>query len=212
MVRGVKTRLIALHGFTQNGAVLRGVLAPLMTELEARVELVCPDGPQHCSDESIARMQRMWGLDRLAPPYLSWWNATDDGRVYRGWEESRAQLAALAAEGPFGLLGFSQGAMVATALAALAAHGQLPAPRFAILVAGRAPRADQFQPLLAQPLPTPSLHVWGERDQLVLQVAKQLVDQFTPEQREVVTWPGPHAIPTRGEAGQAIARFIARHG
>ena len=49
------------------------------------------------------------GARAAPPPYLSWWNATDDGRVYRGWDESRAQLAALAAQGPFGVLGFSQG-------------------------------------------------------------------------------------------------------
>jgi pimeloyl-ACP methyl ester carboxylesterase len=208
----MKTRLIALHGFTQNAAVLRASLEPLLAELGARVDLVCPDGPQHCSDESIERMQRMWGLDRRAPPYLSWWNATDDGRVYRGWDESRAQLAALAAEGPFGVLGFSQGAMVATAIAALAAHGEFPVPKFAILVAGRAPRADDLRARLEQPLPMPSLHVWGERDTMVHAVAQQLVEHFAPEQREVVTWPGPHAIPTRGEAAQAIVRFVERHG
>jgi predicted esterase len=207
----MKTRLIALHGFTQNGSLLRDHLAPLLPELDASVELVCPDGSEVCSEESVERMHRMWGLDRRPPPYLSWWNATDDGREYRGWEQSRAQLAALAAGQPFGVLGFSQGAMVATAIAALGAHGQFPAPRFAILVAGRAPRSDDLRPLLDRPLPYPSLHVWGERDRLVLEPATALVEQFTPEQREVVTWPGPHAIPTRGPAAESIAAFIKRH-
>ena len=121
------------------------------------------------------------------------------------------QLAALAAEGPFGVLGFSQGAMVATAIAALAEHGEFPMPKFAILVAGRAPRADDLRARLEQPFRMPSLHVWGERDKLVLEPAQQLVQHFAPEQREVGRWPGPHAIPTRGEAAETIVSSWQRY-
>ena len=207
----MKTRLIAVHGFTQNGAQLRAHLAPLMAELDPVVELACPDGPQPCSEESVERMHRMWGLERRPPPYLSWWNATDDGREYRGWDESRRLLAALASDGPYGLLGFSQGSMVVTALAGLAEHGELPAPRFAILIAGRAPRADALRAVLDRPLRVPSLHIWGERDKLVHEVAAQLVEHFDPDQRQVEIWPGPHAIPTRGPAADAIVGWVKRH-
>ncbi len=207
----MKTRLIALHGFTQNGAVLRASLEPLLPEIEPEVDLDCPDAPHACSEETVERMQRAWGLDRLAPPHLYWWNATDDGRVYRGWDESRAQIAALASEGPFGLLGFSQGAGVAAALAALAAHGQFPVPRFVALIAGRTPRSDDLKPLFAQPLRVPSLHVWGERDHLAKATAPLMMEQFAAEDREAIAWPGPHTVPTRGEAAAAIVKFVQRH-
>ncbi|HEX2670277.1 MAG TPA: hypothetical protein VHM25_05365, partial [Polyangiaceae bacterium] len=125
------------------------------------------------------------------------------------WDETRALVGeALDRYAPASILGFSQGAILAGAVAALSCAGQLPPVRSAVLIAGRKPRAAQLQAAFAQPIALPSLHVWGERDTLTGQYCEELVECFSAPQREVVRWPGGHVVPTRGPAHEAIVRFI----
>jgi pimeloyl-ACP methyl ester carboxylesterase len=203
-------KLVALHGMSMNGSVMRSRLDFVQRALPA-LEIVAPDAPHVCPDETVERLYAVWKEPRLEPPYLRWFDASDDGHEYRGWEATRDFLRTRVAAGPIGLIGFSQGAILATAIAALAAHGEMPAVRFAILIAGRTPRADVLQPYLQQPIALPSLHVWGEKDNLVGDSSRLLVDSFVPMQREVATWPGQHSIPKSGPASDAIVAFIARH-
>ena len=205
------TRLICLHGFTQNGAVMRARIDKLLTRLLEPPEWLCPDAPHACSQNTVDRLYAAWNLERQSPPYLCWWDATDDGRLYRGWETTRERLTELCrADEPPLLLGFSQGATVAASLAALSAKGEFPTLSGVVLVAGRMPRSDALQPLFAPALAIPSLHVWGERDAMTKEGSAQLVERFDAAQRQVVTWLGPHALPVRGEAAQAIVDFIQR--
>jgi predicted esterase len=211
MLRAMTT-LLALHGYTQNGALLRAALAPLLPRLPPQLVLRCPDGPVECAPQSVDRMFAMLGGPRPPGPYRSWWNATDDGREYRGWEQTRELLRSeLQAAGAVGVLGFSQGGMLAAALAALAAHGELPAIEFAIVVAGQQPRAQLMQPWFAQPIAIPSLHVWGERDVRSAPGSRALVQRFEPSHARTATWPGPHVIPTHGPGADAIVEFIAAY-
>jgi len=204
------TSLVALHGYTQNGASIRAALAPIQARLP-ELTLICPDGPHTCSPDSVARLHA--NGREPPPPHRSWWDASDDGRVYRGWDSTREQLGnALATSGATGVLGFSQGAMLASIVAALCARGELATIRFVILIAGRAPRADVMQPFFAQPITLPSLHVWGQRDHFTAPASEALVQRFDPATREVAVWPGAHVIPARGTAADAIVDFIHRHG
>jgi pimeloyl-ACP methyl ester carboxylesterase len=208
----MSTTLLALHGFTQNGSQFRSHLEPLAKRLPMDITLVCPDAPNVCSEGGVERLYGLTGALRLPPPHLCWWDASDDGRIYRGWETSLERLRELAKNaGPIGVLGFSQGAGVAAALAALAGAGEFPEIAFVILVAGRVPRADVLQPWFASPLRIPSLHVWGEQDAFAEALSPLLVECFEPGVREQVRWPGPHILPTRGPAADAILTFIGRH-
>ena len=211
MLRAMTT-LLALHGFTQNGELLRAALAPLVARLPQELMLRCPDGPVECAPASVDRMHTALGGPRPPGPYRSWWNATDDGREYRGWEQTRElmQRELQAADGA-GVLGFSQGGMLAAALAALAARGELPAIKFAILVAGQQPRAQLMQAWFSQPIAVPSLHVWGERDLRSAPGSRALAQRFDPSTARTVIWPGPHVIPTHGPASDAIVEFIRGH-
>ncbi|HYQ00564.1 MAG TPA: alpha/beta fold hydrolase [Polyangiaceae bacterium] len=203
--------LLVLHGYTMNGAVMREALEPLATALEPKVRLVCLDAPHTCSTAMVERLYRGMRPSQL-PPHLYWWNASDDGLEYNGWEETRALVSeALERHAPASILGFSQGAIVAAAVAALCARGELPPVTAAVLVAGRKPRAAVFQAAFAEPIALPSLHVWGERDTLTGQYCEELVECFSAPQREVVRWPGGHVLPTRGPAHEAIVRFVANH-
>lgn len=208
----MSTTLIALHGFTQHGALMQRALEPLAARLPERVRLECPDAPNACAQSSVDRMHRLLGGARQEPPYLCWFDATDDGREYRGLDATKKLLAERieARGGRAGLLGFSQGAICAASLAALSAHGRFPKLDFVILVAGRLPRSDEVAPLLDVPIAIPSLHVLGERDPIAKGHVQALAERFAEASRELVLWPGPHVVPTRGEGGDAIVRFIER--
>ena len=204
-------KLLVLHGFSQNGAVLCKHLAPLTAQLDPRLHYAFPNAPHACSDASITRLRPMLGPG-VEAPYLCWWNATDDGQLYRGWEESLSLLRShVSSDEPFGLLGFSQGAIAAAVLTALAERAQLALPRFVVLVAGRIPRASALKPLFAPQLSTPSLHVWGERDVMAAAHAPELAETFIPESRQLVRWDGPHVLPTFGPGADAIVSFVRKH-
>jgi pimeloyl-ACP methyl ester carboxylesterase len=204
-------RLVCLHGFTQNGQQLAGQLAGIAARLPRDVELICPDAPHACAPASVSRLAAMFRMDPPPPPHCCWWDASDDGSEYRGWEVTREQLRTLCDRpGRVGLLGFSQGAIASTALAALHEHALFPRLDFAILIAGRRPRATVLAPLMAAPLRLPSLHVWGERDAGAAQACPALVETFDAQSRQVITWPGPHTVPERGPAADAIVSFIER--
>jgi pimeloyl-ACP methyl ester carboxylesterase len=206
--------LICLHGFTQNGRLFAEQLAGISERAPQDVRWVLPDAPHRCKPESVAQLAAAFRMPEPPPPHLCWWNASDDGAEYRGWEATREQLRELCTrrddQSRVGVLGFSQGAIAATALAALHAHGELPALDFAILIAGRLPRAAALSPYLQQPIALPSLHVWGERDSGAVLASPTLAEAFLPSQREIVTWRGPHAVPQRGAAADAIVNWIAR--
>jgi predicted esterase len=205
------TTLIVLHGFTQNGTQLGSHLAPLLTRLPASLTVRTPDAPHPCSEAGLKRLASMLGSDGWPAPHLCWWDATDDGSVYRGFEQSRDLIAGLVHEapGPVGLLGFSQGAILTAALGALSARGEFPALQFVAMVAGRKPRAAALAPLFDAPLLLPSLHVWGSRDAFSAHV-QTLVECFAPAQREEVCWDGPHLVPTYGPGADAIVDFLTR--
>jgi hypothetical protein len=200
------------HGFSMNGAVMRDHLGELTERIPAGYEVIYASAPHACPEESVQRLYGAWGTERLPGPYLRWWDATDDGREYRGWDETRAYVQGLLEQYPdAGILGFSQGAILSAAVAALSAGGALPRVAFAILVAGRKPRSDVVVPFFEHPVAVQSLHVWGEADPLALGSA-ELSEGFAAETREVVKWPGSHRVPARGPAADALVRFLEARG
>jgi pimeloyl-ACP methyl ester carboxylesterase len=204
------TKLIVLHGYTMNAAVMRRHMGGLVERLEHEVELEFIDAPHPCSEDTVNWLYSIWKTARLAPPHYKWFESVDDGREYQGWEQTRERVQNAMAGGNVGFLGFSQGAIVSTALAALAEHGQAPPVQSVILIAGRAPRSEILKPLLQKPLRTPSLHVWGTADTMAATTAEELSTRFDPKTREVVVWNGDHRVPTRGEAADAIVEFVKK--
>jgi hypothetical protein len=209
--------IVGLHGFTLNGAVMRAGMQELMAAVEVDpggrlARWTFPDGPHACAPATVRRMESLFGGRTSPPPHRGWWDASDEGRIYDGWEASRALLGPLlVGSTPVGLVGFSQGAVLAAALAALAERGEFPALRFVVLVAGHVPSAEILRPLFERPLGLPSLHVWGEKDQGMAPLSAALADCFLPACRETSVWSGPHVIPTRGPGAQAIVKFLRRH-
>jgi len=204
--------LLVFHGFTMNGEVMRAALDPLAAALDPQVRLVCLNAPHKCSEATVERMYRGASAASLSPPHLCWWNASDDGLDYQGWQETRKLVSeALHRYAPASVMGFSQGGILAAAVAALSRIGELPAIHAAVLIAGRKPRAAPLQAAFMEPVAVPSLHVWGERDTLTRHYSEELVDCFSAREREVIRWPGGHTVPTDGPAFEAITRFVLEH-
>jgi hypothetical protein len=189
---------------------LHAHLGPLAARLPATLELQVPDGTRSCSPASLARLAPMLGRDN-PEPHLCWWDATDDGSEYRGYEASREHLHMLLSRAarPRGILGFSQGAGLAAIACALAAQGAFPVLDFAVLVAGRKPRATALVPLFDTSVALPCLHVMGTRDPS-LPYSERLASCFTPELCEIARWDGPHVLPTYGQGADAIVDFVTR--
>jgi predicted esterase len=209
----VRPLLLALHGYTSHGAAMRTALAPLGLERFADVEY--PDAPHLCSPESL---ERVYPGDsrRPPPPHLNWCRADDQGRVYEGWSATLAMLRARlerarAAGQRAALFGFSQGAMVSATLAALAARAEVPPLQFVVLIAGSVPRALELAPLFHPAVAVRSLHVWGTRDTVTGAFSPLLAERFAASEREIITWRGPHVVPTTGPAAAGIVAFVRQH-
>ncbi len=211
----MKPRLLALHGFTLNGAVMRRQMGTLGRRLEEIADVEYLDAPHTSAPEDVARLYARWDVSRADPPHLHWWNASGDGRDYVGWEETRALLAEKLEPRrrgeKVGVIGFSQGAIVCAAAAALSTSGDLPTLHFAIPLAGAPPRAVGFGPHFVEPIEVPSLHVWGTEDWLMGDAPARLVQCFEANDRHVVTFSGAHTIPRRGEAADRIVEFVDAH-
>ncbi len=191
-----------------NAAGLRFMLADLEPRLDGVVDFAYPDAPHTASEDSVAGLASLLGGFRPKPPNLEWWNASGDGATYRGWDVTKERLAVEVARFPsVALLGFSQGAAVAAALAAASERGQFPALRFVVLVAGFAARAIDIAALFSEPLVTPSLHVFGDADPFAKH-APALLECFAPETRQELRWPGRHVIPVSGAPADTLVEFI----
>lgn len=107
-------RILVLHGFRQNARIISRALKKLTTSLR-------PHGVHFHFAESSQSYKVGFnpdggdivahaGWSEAGPHQKVWWNATDDGKLYRGWEASVKALEALwKREGGFdGVIGFSQ--------------------------------------------------------------------------------------------------------
>lgn len=117
-------------GYAQNGDMMRRKLRQLQSRLEhllmheysGGVEMVCPDGTI-----ALAPGTATGGIhgerairDLMEMNLRGWWKNLDTVNQYKGLLQSLEVLAATLRENPFdGIIGFSQGATLATMLAAL---------------------------------------------------------------------------------------------
>lgn len=118
---------------------------------------------------------------------------------YNGIERSEAFIEhVFETQGPFdGLVGFSQGAVMAAALAAMQKGGAAlqgaPALRFVLLFAGaRTTFPKHSEAMQASKIAVPSCHVYGEKDQ-IKKYSADLVPAF--ENSVVLVHERGHVVP-----------------
>mmetsp|Transcript_4027 Transcript_4027/g.10029 ORF Transcript_4027/g.10029 Transcript_4027/m.10029 type:complete len:298 (-) Transcript_4027:173-1066(-) len=180
-----KLRVLCLHSFRTSASIFKQQMAKarLDASLADLVELVYVDAPNPASGQ-IPR--------DVAPffegPYYEWTTVERVGDKLEFAEEKMERsiatvAAALRAQGPFdGLVGFSQGAIMASSLVALQRAGEalqdIPPLKFCVLFAGMRSKYPGHAAAFSQKVSVPSLHVFGDRDELKHPHCLELADAF----------------------------------
>lgn len=211
-------RVLALHGFGQNAAVfLDKRVKELVRKLRNLVELCAMDGPHALPFDSSLR---------------AWWTYSPE--LWDGRSESIQALAELLLKVPSfepaglqesvevvlaewsrggydGIMGFSQGAVMAAAVCCELSRRGMPAPRFALLCAGfgrPVPSGLEAYPPAA-PLLLPSLHLWGSGDDHILGWASEQLTAFFEKPR-VYIHDGGHFWPQKAPDVDAVRDFLVQ--
>ena len=136
-----KLKILALHGYAQNGQFFRERTGAVRKQLKSVAEFTFIDAPHAATGAFLGQIDE---ATRGAP--LGWYNTRDGNRpaisgAYEGLVESLELVSATCrTQGPFdGVLGFSQGAT----LAALLCLTRPDLFTFAVLFAGYVPRDAQ---------------------------------------------------------------------
>lgn len=141
-------------------------------------------------------------------------NAAQHTRQTEGWDACWALLSHTLATTAFdGLLGFSQGAGIAAAVAAKLERDPLPGVhlRFVILCSGYVPAAPAPTALLgAGTVHVPSLHVVGGADTGISAGASRALFECFGGRREMVGHERGHVIPR--QALPQCRAFVLQHG
>jgi predicted esterase len=183
-------RVLCLHGYHGSGAILRNQMESLTAALRPNIEFVCVNAPS------------------LATGDFGWWHEGFDG-----WERTRDWAIDLVCAGPRfdGIFGFSQGAALAGLLTAVQESGSAPPEfrfGFAAMVSGFTSDLPKHAQLFRHKLTTPSIHVIGRSDMIVLRKdSLRLASRFTDPL--VLEHPGGHIVPGHDAVAGPIAGFLA---
>lgn len=81
--------------------------------------------------------------------------------------------------------------------------------RFAILISGFPSRGDDHAHFYNSPIDLPSLHVWGQKDEVVLPASsKALLQKFHGDTRCELVHAGGHVVPSNAECRAGIVEFL----
>ena len=195
-----RLKILALHGFRQNGDVFRSRTRKLRQALEDIAEFTYVTSPMHYSPQGDTRAATLAAFGEIPdyPMQRVWWLSSEDNVDYEGFDASVAYLEAVFREqGPFdGVIGFAQGGTLAAVLAAMLPHPAI-ALRFAVCISSFPSRA-RAHATYVQPgsVALPSLHVLGLHDILVTPDRSiKLYEAFDPTSARLVKHGGGHFVP-----------------
>ncbi|XP_010025403.2 esterase AGAP003155 [Eucalyptus grandis] len=164
-----KPRILCLHGFRMSAKILETQIHKWPESVLEKLDLVYLNAPYPSMGKS--------GVEGIFdPPYFEWFQANQDFTEFENFEECIDFIEDfMVKNGPFdGLLGFSQGAVLAAALPGMQAEGlvltKVPKIKFLILISGAKLGGSKYgaPPLAANafspPVKCPSLHLIGEND------------------------------------------------
>ncbi|KNA15046.1 hypothetical protein SOVF_101800 isoform B [Spinacia oleracea] len=237
-----KLRILCLHGFRQNASNFKGRTAALAKKLKSLAELVFVNAPHELPFIYQPRKSEKECISSSPPPTkncskkFAWlvapdfqqkeaihWesiNSSFDPLQYQqqteGFPESLSYLKSVVSnEGPFdGILGFSQGAAMASLLCAERKRLNLELGfRFVILCSGFAVNLAGYE---KGSITCPSLHVFGNEDggdrQISSGFSRDLSSYFEEGCRMIIEHDSGHIIPTRppyiGEVKEFLRQFI----
>ncbi|XP_076060903.1 esterase CG5412 [Oratosquilla oratoria] len=202
-------KLLCLHGYRQSGEIFRERTGAFRKLLKKHAEFVFVTAPLSVPPlEGNGDGGRGWWFSQDD----SYYRAQDETKCAKGFEESLAVLDKIfKEEGPFdGIVGFSQGGAMLGLLCGLLEQKQLSfAFKFAIFVSSYRSRSAPHQDLYKQNITLPTLHVFGDTDQVI---EKPMSEEFLKyfKDPEVLNHPGGHFIPTSGAQKKTYIAFLEK--
>ncbi|KAL9694256.1 hypothetical protein quinque_013541 [Culex quinquefasciatus] len=204
-----KLKVLALHGYRQNGDSFKSKLGSLRKFINKYAELVFVTAP-HVAPTMEAGAE-------ADPTQRSWWFNKDDGTFKGtnkngpavGFEQSLKLVEKVWREEQCsGLLGFSQGACFVGLLCDLSARGMTSIkPEFAVLSSGFRSGSLVHLNYYENKVQIPSLHIFGETDEIIpKEMSQALLGTFIDPQ--VLTHPGGHFFPAQAVQKPAYVEFF----
>ncbi|XP_020217641.1 esterase OVCA2 [Cajanus cajan] len=206
-----KPRILCLHGFRTSGQILKQLVLRWPESVTQKLDLVFLDAQFPAQGTSSVE-----GI--FDPPYYEWFQANEDFSQYTNFEECLTYIEDfMLNNGPFdGILGFSQGAILAAAIPGMqtqgVALGKVNKIKFVIVISGAKFGGNKFgMPKLAcntfsKPIDCPSLHLIGEKDFMQSENIA-LLEAF--ENPVVIHHPGGHTVPRLvDESLEIMVNFI----
>nr|CCA17541.1 serine hydrolase (FSH1) putative [Albugo laibachii Nc14] len=214
-----KYHVLCLHGYRQNGLKLRGRLAAYRRAFKSKMEFACFDGPISVpyAPTNEEHSKRVCEGEEVATNQFSWWDFDIDEQTgkhtYSRVNETIDYIAKLCKEhGPFdGILGFSQGGMLAMMLlqlqtAKLKEHGLQF--KFGIFIAAGISQDGSYNwsNLDGMLLDIPTVHIMGRNDAVVsIERSEMLAQAFLNP--IVFIHEGGHYIPANKEPKDILRDF-----
>ncbi|XP_029544940.1 esterase OVCA2 isoform X1 [Oncorhynchus nerka] len=225
VTRAAPLRILCIHGYRQNSGSFREKTGALRKLLKKYVELVYMSAPhrvQQTGDAAQGKENEVGPGGDEAP--RGWWFSDTQARSFDARQQCQASLGleesveavrtAVKDLGPFdGVLGFSQGAALVAMLCSIQEQNLEPQFqfRFAILVAGFRSACLEHQGFYGSPAPLaiPSLHVFGQEDQVISdRMSRELLPLF--QEPQVLTHSGGHFVPAASAHRQTYQEFLKR--
>eukprot|EP00882_Tetradesmus_deserticola_P004885 GHRQ01005148.1.p1 GENE.GHRQ01005148.1~~GHRQ01005148.1.p1 ORF type:complete len:317 (+),score=116.84 GHRQ01005148.1:352-1302(+) len=221
-----KLKMLCLHGFLQNGNILRMRIGSMRKGLKSRVHFQFHDAPFHAASTLTEQQIKDVGGSTDGLTWFQWSDLGPGKRPslavkFSNWDTTYASLCdALRQQQPDGLFGFSQGATAAALFLAALQTAQrqgkdldVPLPKFCIVCAGFLPRDPEYAALLeSAKVDVPTLFVMGASDALIPPARSHaLMDTFDQRTADMFEHPGAHMVPTcTGEFKQQMVSFLGR--
>ncbi|KAK2463044.1 hypothetical protein APHAL10511_004699 [Amanita phalloides] len=233
--------VLALHGFTQNANVFNKRLGALRKECGKDIELVFVDAPIILQPVDLAAwssqntalltsfaesglLEVSTGAEDPALIPRAWWKANKERTIYAGIEESILVIRDVLKKRTFdGVIGFSQGAAFAAVVAALLERphlyppflidGESPHPplQFCIAISGYKPGGDICERIFTPSYATPTLHVLGKTDVVVVEERSRNLIAVSSKQR-VEEHTGGHFVPSKGSWRKFLVEYMKNPG
>ncbi|XP_029544943.1 esterase OVCA2 isoform X2 [Oncorhynchus nerka] len=224
VTRAAPLRILCIHGYRQNSGSFREKTGALRKLLKKYVELVYMSAPHRVQQTGDAQgKENEVGPGGDEAP-RGWWFSDTQARSFDARQQCQASLGleesveavrtAVKDLGPFdGVLGFSQGAALVAMLCSIQEQNLEPQFqfRFAILVAGFRSACLEHQGFYGSPAPLaiPSLHVFGQEDQVISdRMSRELLPLF--QEPQVLTHSGGHFVPAASAHRQTYQEFLKR--
>ena len=225
-----KQRVLCLHGFTSNGSVLAHQVRGITNALSKDFDFLFPDGPHEVDmlkQNPAAKSWTEYVAANSTAGHRAWWFARDADLAsnelggFHGLERSLDYLGDLIQKtGPVHVIwGFSQGACFAGILMSLLSdklkdhplsrhlpthHGM---PCAGVFCSGFRARFPQYDSVYAPGIDVPTLHVWGEQDDVVSPERSETLLKVCRDP-SILRHVGGHEIPTSEEDQAVIVRFL----